>query len=352
MSAQTGIEWADSTFNPWKVCTPASPEGCKNCYAAALSRRFGWGEYKAGVPRIRTSPANWKLPERWNREQFYQCSACGWRGLASGPKARCCQCSADGVLVPSRRRVFCASLADWLDNEVPIEWLVDLLDLIRRTPNLDWLLLTKRIGNWRGRIDAAIECLDDADPSDCIVDRDALRAWLVAWRDGNPPANVWLGATAVNQPELDRDGRKLLAVPARVRFLSIEPMLGAIDLNYTRMRIQANRSQLARAINGEVWIDWVIAGGESGPMARPMHPDWVRSLRNQCEAAGVPFLFKQWGEWLPMGQTMADGSVSCVDKHERPGHWVDKWLMARVGKKAAGRQLDGRTHDGFPAVQP
>ena len=165
----------------------------------------------------------------------------------------------------------------------------------------------------------------------------------------------------VNQEEADRDIPKLLAVPAAKRFLSMEPLLGPVDLNYVRQRIQAQRSQLARAINGETWLDWVIVGGESGPGARPMSPDWARSIRDQCEEAGVPFLFKQWGEWRPI--THADlttlpastpmGAVKRSGEFLRPFCENDAPFarMVRVGKKSAGRLLDGRTHDGFPATQ-
>lgn len=139
-----------------------------------------------------------------------------------------------------------------------------------------------------------------------------------------PPSNIFIGATICNQEEADRDIPKLLTTPAAKRFVSIEPMLGAIDL---RM-VTDYRAQ----------IDWVICGGESGKNARPMHPDWVRSLRDQCADAGVPFLFKQWGEYAPNGyidpetRTIIDGS-----------EWMDK-----MGKKLAGRLLDGVEHNEFP----
>jgi protein gp37 len=322
MSAQTKIEWADSTWNPWIGCTRVSP-ACDDCYAARSTpaRRYGiqWG---AGRPRRRTSVANWKLPLRWNKAEFYACPDCGWRGegwmcgnaVGNGGSIRGCK----GEPVRARRRVFCASLADWLDNEVPIEWLVDLLDLIRQTPNLDWLLLTKRIGNWLRRLEAAHERVRLEVGADTVLL--PLLDWITEWHAGRPPANVWLGATVVNQDEADRDIPKLMRVPARVRFLSIEPMLGYIDVSA-----------------GIQYLSWIICGGESGPHARPMHPDWVRSLRDQCAAAGVPFLFKQWGEWAPNYLTENGERIEST-------MWMD-----RMGKKAAGRQLDGREHSEFPA---
>ncbi|MCX7062812.1 MAG: phage Gp37/Gp68 family protein [Gammaproteobacteria bacterium] len=348
MSDQTNIEWADSTFNPWMGCTKVSP-ACDHCYAERDTKRFGRVEWGAGKPRVRTSAANWKLPERWEKQAFWfrSCSHCGWRGeLPSGGACGVCpRCGWAAATNPSRRRVFCASLADWLDNEVPIEWLVDLLDLIRRTPNLDWLLLTKRIGIWRGRLQSVLDFRPGS----------GAGALAFNWLDGRPPANVWLGATVINQAEADRDVPKLLAVPARVRFLSIEPMLGDIRLG-SWLQLSPSAAFLAGKVTQEMpaWtrigstrLDWIIAGGESGPHARPMHPDWGRSLRDQCAAAGVPFLFKQWGEWAPVDPCMPS---ELQESEELAGKLVDG--MHRVGKKAAGRKLDGRTHDGSSAAQP
>lgn len=213
----------------------------------------------------------------------------------------------------------------------------------------------------------------------CLTCWARKRDWLIA------PANIWLGATICNQVEADRDIPKLLEVPAAKRFLSIEPMLGPVDLRHLLrhqnpgLNIDAltgwtTRGQLGMA-PGECSIgvscskelpalDWIICGGESGPHARPMHPDWARSLRDQCAAAGVPFLFKQWGEWRPpldgeqystaMGHAQRvpcfivapDGTVHCFEN----GEWTaGGQVMRRVGKRAAGRLLDGVEHNGVPA---
>ncbi len=251
MAENTKIEWADHTFSPWTGCTKVSP-ACDHCYAEGWAKRSGHVKWGSGQPRRRTSDANWRMPLKWNREA-----------------------ERTGV----RPRVFCASLADVFDNEVPVPWRQDLFDLIRRCENLDFLLLTKRIGNAKTMM---AELAHGNDPALSLLDM-------------MPLPNVWIGATVVNQEEADRDIPKLLAVPAAKWFLSIEPMLGPVDLNYVRQRIQAQRSQLARAINGETWLDWVIVGGESGPGARPIHPDWVRSIRDQCQAAGVALFVKQMG---------------------------------------------------------
>jgi len=259
MAENTKIEWADHTFNPWTGCTKVSP-ACDHCYAEGWAKRSGHVKWGSGQPRRRTSDANWRMPLKWNREA-----------------------ERTGV----RPRVFCASLADVFDNEVDPAWRADLFKLIADTQNLNWLLLTKRVGNV---MKMANEVAD-------MPRTGSHTGHLIAhqWRNGSPPKNVWLGATVVNQEEADRDIPKLLDVPARVRFLSMEPLLGPVDLNYVRQRIQAQRSQLARAINGETWLDWVIVGSESGPGARPMSPDWARSIRDQCEEAGVALFVKQMG---------------------------------------------------------
>lgn len=336
MAADSKIEWTDHTFNPWIGCTKVSP-ACDHCYAevSTPSRTLGvvWG---AGQPRRRTTPANWNSPLRWNAQ-------------------------ADAFMAQHgrRQRVFCASLSDVFDNEVPDEWRADLFDLIDATPNLDWLLLTKRIGNVP----------------------DMMRRIL---RPGTLPPHVWLGATICNQPEADRDITKLLAVDARVRFLSMEPLLSWVDLTphlWGPPKPCDDCTKDADCMCGYVprgrfgndaALHWVIVGGESGPQARPMHPEWARSLRDQCQAAGVPFHFKQHGEWVERDTGMPtplvardgdpefnaeaarhDGFLS-LDGHFVVGpddmvHDVPYRGLQRVGKKAAGRLLDGRTWDEVPA---
>jgi protein gp37 len=309
MAENTAIEWADHTFNPWVGCTKVSP-GCDHCYAESWAKRAGEAAgVEWGGERRRTSDANWRKPLQWNQlsEQW----------VRNGGQ---------------RARVFCASLADVFDNQVPPQWRQDLFELIRQTPHLDWLLLTKRIGN----------------AAHMVRSHGAIAGNGTRYL----PDNVWLGASVVNQAEADRDVPKLLRMRdelgVRVLFVSIEPMLGPIDLR-EGLGLMGSPGDL----------DWVIVGGESGPGARPMHPDWARSLRDQCAAAGVPFLFKQWGEWCPRGPE--EWGYPCVDGVPRlrmtdRGHngqdlaaegGNDVW-MNRAGKKAAGRQLDGRTHDEFP----
>lgn len=332
MSETTNIEWCDATFNPWIGCTKVSP-GCDHCYAevstpARVKRAAGVETWGPHGQRQRTSARNWKQPLEWERGHaaFY---------LQHG----------------RRRRVFCASLADVFDNAVPQAWRDDLWDLIDATPNLDWLLLTKRVGNVSNMLPVPF-------------DFDRLYP------------HVWLGITVVNQAEADRDVPKLLRVPARVRFLSVEPMLGPINLGVMDIDGHSEIYPLLGTTNCEDEdgdaapdvppLNWVICGGESGPQARPMHPDWARSLRDQCAAAGVPYLFKQHGEWreplegeafdTSMGRAAKppafivskdNGTVHCFHS----SHIADGQAVIRVGKKAAGRLLDGVEHNGFPEVR-
>ena len=220
MGEKSTIEWTDHTFNPWIGCTKVSP-GCKNCYAETLVNRYKWAEWGPGKERKRTSDANWKKPLSWNRKA-----------------------SETG----KRTRVFCASLADWLDQEVPTDWRVDLMLLISRTPFLEWLMLTKR-------------------------PEELSRQWVC----GGLPRNIVLGVSAENQIEWDRRVPivKDFARGSLRTFVSAEPLIGPIKMRDQRP-------------------DWLIVGGESGPGARPMESDWVTSLRDQCDER-TAFFFKQWG---------------------------------------------------------
>ena len=352
MSARSSIEWCDSTFNPWIGCTRVSP-ACDHCYAAASTpaRTLGiaWG---TGEPRRRTSPATWRLPIRWNAKPFYECTSCGWRGenpflgMFCPRDGRGKGCGSDPIR-RARRRVFCASLADVFDNEVPASWRADLFSLIRATPNLDWLLLTKRIGN-------AARMMDEAG---------GWAGAAVGADPRTPMPNVWLGATICTQDEANRDIPKLLAVPAAVHFLSMEPLLAEVDLAYPESLFPNGPAMCCsgyecgcagRPIDPPLFygLDWVIVGGESGHGARPMHPDWVRILRDQCAAYRVPFLFKQWGCWAPSETWPDDVVIPSGTTYYLSGANDDRHAMWNVSKKAAGRTLDGVLHNGFPVASP
>jgi protein gp37 len=309
MNVKTSIEWTDGKFNGWIGCTKVGP-GCDHCYAEVLNSRFNGGNWGPGATRARTRAENWQELRNWNKRAgnrlFVECSACGTREfrrwdkrLPPGGLSCCttkgCRALSESESTVARPRIFSASMSDWLDNEVPIEWFVDMLALIRETPNLDWLLLSKRIGRFNDAMHDAHRYVNVHQ-----ISRD-LFEWLNSWVQGVAPANVWVGATIVNQEEANRDIPKLMAVPARIRFLSCEPMLGAIDLNKIQnTHTEMHMSALHRQYDGNYYdsaaqMNWVICGGESGGGARPMNADWCRSLRDQCAEAGVPFFMKQMG---------------------------------------------------------
>lgn len=272
MGANSKIEWTTHTFNPWWGCTKVS-EACKHCYAEAWAKRVGQDVWGPKPERRLMSDAHWKQPLKWNRD-------------ASG--------------ATERPRVFCASMADvFEDREELIPHRKRLFELIEETPNLDWLLLTKRPQN---------------------VER------LAQWRQGWPD-HVWLGTTVELQSRADELLPHLAAVPAKVKFISAEPLLGRLDIQHW--------------LDGA--IDWVITGGESGPKARPASPDWFRHLHTQCMENDVAFHFKQWGDWVP-----GDGENLPAARRKTA---QDGTNMMRVGKKHAGRVLDGREWDQLPKTR-
>lgn len=332
----TKIEWADHTFNPWWGCQEVSP-ACDNCYAKALDKRTGGDHWGAGKPRRRTSATNWKQPIKWNRDAEIKITA--WEKFKeTQPGLTDAQLLEQGFVKPQRPRVFCASMADVFDNEVPQEWRSDLFVLIAATPHLDWLLLTKRIGNAIPMLRASIG--DSFFPSH---------------------ENIWLGITVCNQEEVDRDVFKLLKIPAAKRFLSIEPLLGQIDLTNVKSENSGHGHHEFSPIvtmnalqrpHGTLSVDWVICGGESGSKARPMHPMWVYSLQEQCQSAGVPFFFKQWGEWFPVGSEPNEAQRLIFlygGSNARCYAWPDGESMVWAGKKNAGRLLDGQEWNEVPA---
>lgn len=285
MAQNSKIQWTDHTFNPWIGCTKVSP-GCAHCYAEQLmATRYGRVEWGAGKPRVRTSTANWREPLRWNR-------AAGERAQLFG-NISWARRALDATT--HRPRVFCASLADWLDYEVPTAWRVDLFALIEATPHLDWLLLTKRPESWSARLHEAMG---------------AGSALAHAWLNGHAPANVWVGTTAEDQARVNERVPELRRIPAVVRFLSCEPLLEQIDLfNRHTWGPEVNNADPREA--GQPWLDWVICGGESGPGARPMLIEWADHLRRQCQESRLPFFMKQLGAHV--GTTNANA-------HDWPEH--------------------------------
>lgn len=336
----TKIEWADHTFNPWIGCTKVST-GCDHCYAEfSFAKRFKTVQWGANQPRKRTSTQYWQAPLKWEKEAHAKIKA--YTDFAAQHKLTDEEMMNRGFIKPTRPRVFCASLADVFDNNAPDEWRADLFKLIHETPYLDWLLLTKRIGNAAPML-SRIRHGSDHDLS--VLDMKI--------------PNVWIGATICNQEEADRDIPKLIRLPAVKRFLSVEPLLGAVDLSQWLDIIQyEDDAPWMRRNIGHLhdMLDWVIVGGESGPHARPMHPDWARDIRDQCSAANVPFFFKQWGEWCPRGTGYA--TVEDVPRirltinggdgqqlEATGGH--DVW-MNKAGHSKTGRFLDGAIYNETP----
>lgn len=264
MGTTTKIEWTDHTFNPWIGCAKVAPE-CKNCYAEALmDTRYHRAEWGKGKPRVRTSEANWKLPLKWNRSAVLQCDGCGTSYPLvhqSGATGGGCSCGGRTHLI--RPRVFCASLSDWLDDEVPIEWLADLLALIYATPNLDWLNLTKRPENWGHRCNYAAAYLLSA--------KLPAGKWAEQWTTGHHPQNVWIGVSA------GADLQAAIEIPAKIRFLSCEPMLHQLDTKHA------------------VDFNWIIFGFESGRNARIGYMEWIYDGLRFCRENSIAPFVKQLG---------------------------------------------------------
>jgi protein gp37 len=287
MSENTKIEWTTHSWSPWRGCTKVSP-GCANCYAETLSRRNpavlgNWGK---GKPRVLAK--NWGDPVRWNL-------AAG-KAFSDRVVASVFTPLDQPELAPApyvRPTVF-PSLCDWLDEEVPIEWLAQFLDLIGRTPNLTWLLLTKRPDNFAPRLQSAWRWMA-AVPRFTSLAAMRVHEWV---DEGKPPANVWVGTSVEDQIRADERIPALLDIPAVGRFISAEPLLGPVRLCDTgAIRIAKRDDPTGRCRD----IDWVIVGGESGPGARPCNVDWIWSIVRDCRGASVPVFVKQLGA-RPVGR--------------------------------------------------
>lgn len=292
MGENSKIEWTDATWNPWQGCTKVSP-ACDHCYMFRDLGRYG----KDPTVVFRSKPPTFDLPIRRRK--------------------------GDCILAPGSK-VFTCSWSDWF-HQAADAWRPEAWEHIRARPDLTFQIVTKRV-----------ERIAEHLPAD--------------WGNGWP--NVWLIATVENQEWADKRLPILRQIPAFVHGVSMEPLLGNVILG-----------------NHLSWLKWVIAGFESGPKSRPGHPQWLRSLRDECQAAGVAFHFKQWGEWLPHDQKEIEGLCTAgqdwgllqLDGSYLPTAttWNGRQCSAedgfevniqRVGKKAAGRMLDGREHSEFPQV--
>lgn len=298
MSEKSNIAWTDATWNPWRGCTKVSP-GCDNFYAEKLvTTRLG-GEWGKGKPRVRAAEATFNAPLAWNKKPFIH--SCGHASaFVNDP---CPKCNMVGEW--HTRRVFLGSLMDWLDPEVPIEWLADALDIVRRCDNLEWITVTKRpelfFEQWKG-----VERWSYED-----AHNEPLTLWLHAWMSGNAPKNLTVLTSVENQKTADKRIPELLRMPAARRGLSIEPLLGPLALSrYIPISDLDGRCQKCGLdYNDECdafglhqcppgfgpRLDWVIVGGESGPNARPCNLAWIRDIVEQCQLANVPVFVKQLG---------------------------------------------------------
>jgi protein gp37 len=379
MADRTKIEWTDATWNPITGCSLIS-EGCRNCYAAELAasrlkntpERFGLAKRNAaGVAQF---TGKVRFNEKWLDQPLR------WR---------------------KRRRIFVCAHADLFHENVPDAWIDRIFAVMALCPQHTFQVLTKRPERMRAylscmgsrlRIDAQRKAVQEGRGVNIYAFYDVVGSppgetrgeWAANW----PLPNLWAGVSIEDQPTADTRIPYLLQTPAAVRFVSAEPLLGPLSLrNILKYNAQGRpwidalrglvtRGQyLARSpsecsfntstrIPGELpGLDWVIVGGESGRRARPMHPAWVRRIRDDCAVAGVPFLFKQWGAWLPrshaehLGDEIND--LPLGEFHTPDGEWMDACMcsegaadmpMFQVGKGAAGRLLDGVAHDAFPAT--
>lgn len=296
MGNKTGIEWTDATWNPIRGCSRVS-EGCRNCYAERTAGRFsGGGQPYEGLAQFVGKEARWTGEIKFMEDRLE-----------------------DPLRWKRPRRIFVNSMSDLFHEKVTVDQLCAICDVMGRAKQHTFQVLTKRPERMFGFL------------SD-----------LLAFGP-EPPAHIWWGVSVEDQKTADERIPLLLQTPAAVRWVSYEPALGPVDFGKwipTRCCNGVDCGCMGLPIIPPPYIDWLVAGGESGQHARLMHPDWARSARDQCVAAGVPLFFKQWGEHLP---PMTDGAL--IDGHQELNASHD---FVRVGKKAAGRTLDGRTWDEYP----
>lgn len=386
MSENTTIEWCNHTFNPWRGCVKISA-GCAHCYAETLSKRNPavLGEWGKDAARVEAVESYWMQPLKWHKA---------------------------AVKAGEIHTVFVGSLMDVGEDRRDLDPLRDrLMALIALTPlqrgedgrlsGLRYLLLTKRPAALKRYLDAPGLYDRTLDAADWYRSRRPALA-RVAVNDPGPGSraawypNLWIGTSVEDQRAADERIPELLSIDCAGRFLSMEPLLGAVDLTPWQ-ETERWVDRCSGCVDGHIdeygyvyadcpghemerttcRIDWIIVGGESGPRARPMHPQWARDLRDQCVAAGVPFLFKQWGEWAPGEEVEANGTdwTGMYEQSREDGgaprhSWPDSPMrelakrlgkdvpsgpvggdteVLRVGKKAAGRLLDGQVHDDKPA---
>lgn len=371
MSDGTKIEWTDATWNPITGCTVVSP-GCTNCYAMGLAgTRLKHHPSRVGLTDMSRAGPVWNGEVRFNEKWLDQ--PLRWR---------------------KPRNIFVCAHGDLFHPSVPDEWIDRVFAVMALAPHHRFQVLTKRADRMQEYVsnlpnrqsgdprwphnpleEAAFDMFEDrgfdGDPASTRA-YEAVQNW--------PLPNVWLGVSVEDQKRADERIPELLATPAAVRWISAEPLLGPVDVmlwlhdeGCTGFEDMDWYSCMCRDTGGpvEVGLDWVVVGGESGPSARPMHPDWARSLRDQCQAAGVAYFFKQWGAWMPwqpgsapmwnaQNGTSEDGHVLFPENMDNAPDWDDglnhyepgftyHCAFQKVGKARAGRLLDGREWNEVPA---
>ena len=330
----TKIEWTDETWNPITGCSKVSA-GCAHCYAERVMKRF-WPRRKFADIQLHEDrllqPMHWKKP----------------------------------------RRVFVNSMSDLFHESVPDEFIDKVFAVMALCPQHTFQILTKRAGRMVEYMKACnlkIRIQNIVDDSETWDDSPISESEISPLIDDWPLPNVWLGVSAENQEQADKRISQLLKTPAALRFVSAEPLLSQIILRPEWLEIKSEGQWMNNLECGHGLLRWVICGGESGPKARFMHPEWVRALRDQCQASGVPFFFKQWGEWRPptVGEEYetaygingnppsflvdTNGNTHCFYPPDDDAVTPDQCRcapMIRAGKKRAGRLLDGATWDQMP----
>jgi protein gp37 len=352
MAGKSPIEWTEHTWNPIVGCSIVSP-GCTNCYAMKMARRIeamGVVNHYNGCTKVVNGNAVWT----------------GKLALASD----------DILLQPLRRKkpttYFVNSMGDLFHEDAPDEWIDLTLAIGALCPQHTLQILTKRADRMRAYMTTphrkriiAERAMDVANKLAHVAGhraRPSLDHFSACFAGSGPFPNIWLGVSTERQQEADERIPHLLQTPAAVRFISAEPLLGPINLLDTIARWQDSPETQRAWVDGrsatrvgEQLINWVIVGGESGPAARPMHPAWARSLRDQCEVAGVKFFFKQWGCWAPITELPEEPQDKPYGEFHGGADWIASCTcsegdgaMFNVGKKAAGRLLDGREHNSKP----
>ena len=343
------IAWTEQTWNPIIGCSRIS-SGCENCYAEKMANRLAFIDNTAYYRNVVKFDNYVGGNEFENKDKWFDEV---WNGKTHFVKSQL----EKPFKWKNPRMIFVCSMGDLFHESVPFEWIDEVIARIAISDQHIFQLLTKRPDRMR---DYFSEFREDQIRN---IWWNKYKIYTTQKRYVQIPDNIWLGVTAENQIQAIKRIPTLLDIPAKIKFVSIEPMLSEINL----IKLREGISLESNALNGECYsleetyqdinnrkLNWVICGGESGSNARPMHPDWVRSLRDQCESANVPFFFKQWGEWIPTNERKAVHDNEIILVPEGKGVFFtanpNAKVMRRIGKKKAGCLLDGKEYKQFPKL--